>query len=184
MGDAANIALHHLGANKELKAMDDEEAESRASLLSIPSFQRFYSIWVEQEDALLSELKRAIETPRNEQEFARLVRRCYQHYLEAVDAKIRAAHEDVSYISTGAWKTPFEAGMMWVGGWRPSSAIVLAYSLMGIQMESELQQILEGIRLPSMAALSAKQLARSGNLCFILSVYTLFLVKYQFSFAF
>lgn len=144
----------------------DDEAESQALLLSIPSFNRFYTGWKEQEDALLNELKRAVEnsssvsSSTNEQELARLVRKCYQHYSEAVHAKIRAAHEDVSYITTGAWKTSFEASMMWMGGWRPTSAIVLVYSLMGIQMESELEQLLEGITLPSMAALSAKQLSR------------------------
>jgi len=158
MGDAANFAPRRA---KESTAMNDE-AESQATLLSIPSFQRFYSVWVEQEDALLLELKRAIESPGNEQDFARLVKKCYQHYSEAVHAKIRAAHEDVSYLTTGAWTTPFEAGMMWMGGWRPTSAVVLVYSLMGIQMESDFQQLLEGITLPSMAALSSKQLARSA----------------------
>ena len=159
-GDAATYNFRTLGA-KEPTAMD-QEAESQADHLSIPSFQKFYSIWLEEEDALLFELKSAVENPRNEQEFARLVRKCYQHYSEAVHAKVQAAHEDASYITTGAWKTPFEAGLMWMGGFRPTSAIVLAYSLMGIQMESELQRLLEGINLPSMASLSAKQLARSG----------------------
>ncbi|XP_024370995.1 uncharacterized protein [Physcomitrium patens] len=157
-GDAATFALHQSGV-KEPIAMDDE-AESRPPLLSIPSFQRFYNTWVQQEDNLLSELKRSLENPRNEQEFARLVRKCYQLYAEAAHAKIRAAHEDVSYITAGTWKTPFEAGMMWMGGWRPTAAIVLTYSLMGIQMESELERLLEGITLPSMATLSAKQLSR------------------------
>lgn len=161
MGDAANFNLHDLGG-KEPVAMDDEVESQAPHGLSIPSFQKFYSIWLEQEDALLFELKRAVENPRNEQEFARLVRKCYQHYAEAVHAKIRAAHEDASYITTGAWKTPFEAGLMWMGGWRPTTAIVLAYSLMGLQMEDELQRLLEGINLPSMASLTAKQLARSG----------------------
>lgn len=157
MGDASNNPKAKL-----LQAMDDG-AESRARLLSIPSFQRFYTTWLLQEDAMLVELKRAIEAPFDEPELARLVRKCYQHYSEAVHAKIRAAHEDASYLTTGAWKTPFEAGMMWMGGFRPSSAVVLAYSLMGIQMENDLQQLLEGIALPSMAALSAKQLARWVN---------------------
>lgn len=146
-------------------SMEDEvnEAESRPPpLMSIPSFERFYSIWVEEEDALLHDLKRALENLKNEQEIARLVRKCYQHYKEAVDAKIQAAQEDASYITAGAWKTPLEAGMMWMGGWRPTTAIVLAYSLMGIQVENELSQLLEGIKVPSMSALSAKQLTRLG----------------------
>jgi hypothetical protein len=141
--------------------MEEDEAESRPPpLMSIASFERFYSIWLEEEDALLHDLKRALENLQNEQEVARLVRKCYQHYKEAVDAKIQTAQEDASYITAGAWKTPLEAGMMWMGGWRPTTAIVLAYSLMGIHVENELSQLLEGIKVPSMSALSAKQLTR------------------------
>ena len=164
MGVAADFIPRDSGAKEPTAGHGmDEEAESEPRLMSIPSFQRFYSIWVEQEDALLFELKRALGNPRNEQEFARLVRKCYQHYSEAVHAKIGASHDDASYITTGAWKTPLEAGMMWMGGWRPTSAIILTYSLMGIHMESELNQLLEGINLPSMAALSSRQLARQAT---------------------
>lgn len=156
-----NDLMANIAHQARPKPMDDEEAESRPALLTIPSFTRFYSSWLAQEDDLLTELKAALDSDsKNEGEYARLVRKGYQLYSEAVHAKIRASHEDVAYMATGAWKTPFEAGLMWMGGWRPSSAIVLAYSLMGLEMESELQRLLEGVSLPSMAALSAKQLAR------------------------
>uniref|UniRef100_A0A7I4AG32 DOG1 domain-containing protein n=1 Tax=Physcomitrium patens TaxID=3218 RepID=A0A7I4AG32_PHYPA len=158
MGDAARLTLYPSKAKVPIDMGD--ETESKPSYLSIPSFRRFHNVWVGQEDALLSELKAALENPTTEQGFARLVRKCYQHFSEAVNAKIRASHEDVTYVTSGAWKTPLEAGLMWMGGWRPRTAIVLAYSLMGIQIENELQQLLEGIILQSMATLTAKQLAR------------------------
>lgn len=139
----------------------DEEAESTQPLMTIASFEKFYPIWIEEEDGLLHSLKKALEAPKNDLEIARVVQACYQHFSDGVDAKMQAAKEDASYIAAGAWKTPFEAGLMWMGGWRPSTAIVLAYSLMGMQVENELRKLLEGISVPSMAALSSKQLSRS-----------------------
>lgn len=160
IGDMTASVLLEPGANESTARGMDDEAESR-TLMSIPSFKKFHFIWVEQEDALLLELKKALEEHRDEQECAKLVKKCYDHYTEAAHAKVRAAHEDASYIATGAWKTPFEAGMMWMGGWRPTTAIVLVFSLIGLQIENELQRLLEGINVSSMAALSAKQLAKS-----------------------
>lgn len=163
IGDMTASVLLEPGANESTARGMDDEAESR-TLMSIPSFKKFHFIWVEQEDALLLELKKALEEHRDEQECAKLVKKCYDHYTEAAHAKVRAAHEDASYIATGAWKTPFEAGMMWMGGWRPTTAIVLVFSLIGLQIENELQRLLEGINVSSMAALSAKQLAKLNAL--------------------
>ena len=49
------------------------------------------------------------------------------------------------------------AGFIWLGGWRPAAAIMLAYSLMGMQIENELQSLLDGVEVPTMAALSHQQ---------------------------
>ena len=40
--------------------------------------------------------------------------------------------------------------------------MILAYSLMGMQVENELQSLLEGVDVPSLAALSYEQV-RYGN---------------------
>ncbi|CAM6091404.1 unnamed protein product [Calypogeia fissa] len=127
-------------------------------------FEQFYKEWLEQEKALLDPLRKLVESEKSTAEIANLVDACYTHYSKYVDAKIQAAREDVAYVAAGMWRTPLEAGFLWMGGWRPTTAIVLAYSLMGIQIENELRKLLDGIEVPSMAALSAKQLGKLNHM--------------------
>ncbi|KAH7291604.1 hypothetical protein KP509_29G023800 [Ceratopteris richardii] len=85
-----------------------------------------------------------------------LVQSCHSHYHMYMSKKIRLCKEDLSFVIAGMWRSPFEASFLWIGGWRPTTAIVLAYSLMGMQIEGKLQKLLQGIELPSMATLSQK----------------------------
>ncbi|KAJ7532787.1 hypothetical protein O6H91_13G020200 [Diphasiastrum complanatum] len=124
----------------------------------------YYDRWLEAQKASVSLLREALDQQKPEQELLPLVQTCYAQYKERVDAKIRAIQEDASLVASAAWKSPLEAGFLWVGGWRPTTAVVLAYSLMGMQIESELWKILEGMDVPSMAALSARQLLRLNSL--------------------
>ena len=52
------------------------------------------------------------------------------------------------------------ASFAWLGGWRPTMALMLGYSLMGMQMAESLPGLLEGGEVPSMAALSHAQVGR------------------------
>ncbi len=140
--------------------MDPDEAESQAHSMSIALFEQFYSRWVKEEESLVASLRKALENPNGELELSRLVKAGFESYSQVVEAKIQMAQEDATYIAAGAWKTPLEAGLMWMGGWRPSTAIVFAFSLMGMQIQMDFKKILEGIEVPSMAALSPKQLSR------------------------
>ncbi|KAH8936398.1 hypothetical protein BDL97_17G082300 [Sphagnum fallax] len=140
--------------------MDPDEAESQAHIMSIALFEQFYSRWVKEEESLVASLRKALENPNRERELSRLVKAGFESYSQVVEAKIQMAQEDATYIAAGAWKTPLEAGLMWMGGWRPSTAIVFAFSLMGMQIQMDFKKILEGIEVPSMAALSPKQLSR------------------------
>lgn len=123
------------------------------------AFEKFYIEWQEEMKFQFSALRDALQQSKTEEEIARLVQACYSHYIEYTKEKIKLCQEDVSFVVAGMWRTPLEAGFLWMGGWRPTTAVVLAYSLMGMQIESELQKLLQGVELPSMAALSAKQLS-------------------------
>jgi hypothetical protein len=140
--------------------MDPDEAESQAHIMSIALFEQLYSRWVKEEESLVASLRKALEIPNGDRELSRLVKAGFESYSQVVEAKIQVAQEDATYIAAGAWKTPLEAGLMWMGGWRPSTAIVFAFSLMGMQIQMDFKKILEGIEVPSMAALSSKQLSR------------------------
>lgn len=127
-------------------------------------FEQFYRKWLEEEKSILDPLRRLVDSQKSTAEIASLVEGCYSHYRKYVDAKIQAAREDVAYVAAGMWRNPLEAGFLWMGGWRPTAAMVLAYSLMGIQIENDLKKVLDGIEVTSMAALSAKQLGKISSM--------------------
>lgn len=59
-----------------------------------------------------------------------------------------------------------EASFMWLGGWRPTSALLLVYSLMGVHLEDEIRNFGFGIRADlttSSTVLSHRQLANLTN---------------------
>lgn len=61
--------------------------------------------------------------------------------------------------------TAMEASFMWLGGWRPSCALMLVYSLMGVQLCDEIRSFGLGIKkmVRSEAILSDKQLVSLRN---------------------
>lgn len=134
--------------------------------MSILTFEKFYVQWLEEMKRRFGRLRVALQQASigEEKEVAVLVQACHSHYCEYMDEKIKLCKEDASFVVAGMWRTPLEAGFLWMGGWRPTTAVVLAYSLMGMQIESELQKLLEGIELPTMAALSARQLSMLDSL--------------------
>ncbi|KAH7445947.1 hypothetical protein KP509_01G030100 [Ceratopteris richardii] len=129
--------------------------------MSISAFENFYTEWLEEMKHRFKRLRAALQQTSfvEEEGIFNLVQSCHSHYHMYMSEKIRLCKEDLSFVIAGMWRSPFEASFLWIGGWRPTTAIVLAYSLMGTQIEGELQKLLQGIELPSMAALSAKQLS-------------------------
>jgi len=61
--------------------------------------------------------------------------------------------------------TAMEATFTWLGGWRPSSAILLVYSLMGVQLEDEIRNFGYGLRdlTNTSAVLSHRQITNLTN---------------------
>lgn len=69
-------------------------------------------------------------------------------------------------LVSGGNATPLEASFMWLGGWRPTSALLLVYSLMGVQLENEILHFRDGVRgvlEKSSAILSERQLTNLKN---------------------
>ncbi|KAJ7515938.1 hypothetical protein O6H91_22G035100 [Diphasiastrum complanatum] len=117
------------------------------------------SLWIKEAKADIYCLREALQQQKSERALSPLVQLCCANYKKYVDANVDAIERDTTCMLLGTWKSPLEVGFLWMGGWRPTAAVVLVFSLMGIQMESELWKILEGIEVPSMATLSAKQLS-------------------------
>jgi len=69
-------------------------------------------------------------------------------------------------LVSGGNATPLETSFMWLGGWRPTSALLLVYSLMGVQLENEILHFRDGVRgvlETSSAILSERQLTNLKN---------------------
>lgn len=134
--------------------------------MTVLAFEKFYVQWLEEMKRRFGRLRVALQeaSVTDEDGVAVLVQACHSHYCDYMDEKIKLCKEDASFVVTGMWRTPLEAGFLWMGGWRPTTAVVLAYSLMGMQIESELQKLLDGIELPTMVALSARQLSMLDSL--------------------
>ncbi|KAJ7559420.1 hypothetical protein O6H91_04G084300 [Diphasiastrum complanatum] len=128
------------------------------------SFETFYSRWIKEEKNYVQDLRLALQQQKSQQDVSLLVQACHAHYQDYVNAKINAIQTDCLDVAAETWISPLEAGFLWMGGWRPTTGIILAYSLMGVQIESELHKLLEGIEVPSLAALSAKQLSCLNSL--------------------
>lgn len=64
--------------------------------------------------------------------------------------------------SAGRRHSSVEVAFLWLGSWRPTSAIVLVYSIMGIQINKETQRPVPNSNPPqqSVSLLSEKQLSQ------------------------
>lgn len=132
--------------------------------MSAVGFDSFYRTWLHDLQSLLSTLRDALQQSMPEDQIERLVGTCHSKYIEYVNTKIAVFQQDASFAVSSMRLNPLEAAFSWMGGWRPTSAVVLAYSLMGMQIERDLQKLLEGIEIPTMGALSATQLSMLDSL--------------------
>eukprot|EP00246_Nothoceros_aenigmaticus_P004480 TRINITY_DN1602_c0_g1_i1.p1 TRINITY_DN1602_c0_g1~~TRINITY_DN1602_c0_g1_i1.p1 ORF type:complete len:385 (-),score=31.28 TRINITY_DN1602_c0_g1_i1:502-1656(-) len=68
-------------------------------------------------------------------------------------------------IISGRMHSPLEAAFLWLGGWRPTAAVVLVYSIMGVQINEETQQPALGPEVfHCVPLLSERQLSRINSL--------------------
>ncbi|KAG0606158.1 hypothetical protein M758_9G118700 [Ceratodon purpureus] len=72
---------------------------------------------------------------------------------------------DLCFLFSGGSVTAIEASFMWLGGWRPSCAMMLVYSLMGVQLRDEIRSFGLGTEklVRSEAVLSDKQIVNLRN---------------------
>jgi hypothetical protein len=144
---------------------------------SIAAFEKFYSQWLNDMKARLRDLRTIVneqtsrshdpgdaamadsEAQQQQQHVWEMVRDVHARCREYMGEKRKLCREDASFVLAGMWRSHLEASFNWMGGWRPTAAIVLVYSLMGMHIEDELLRIIHGIELPTMGSLSATQLS-------------------------
>lgn len=94
-----------------------------------------------------------------------LLQKCVSLYMATINYNSSLDDEKIYIALTGGFVTSMEASFMWIGGWRPTTALLLVYSLMGVQLEDEIRNFGYGIRdtTNTSAVLSHRQLENLTN---------------------
>lgn len=129
------------------------------------SFQRFYEQWFVQLFHLLDQLKQALRyQPTTEEHQDQLVQKVMSHYFEYYRIKSLATKQDVLSVFSAPWSTSLERSLHWITGWRPTTAFHLVYTEASIRFESQIIDILRGLRNGDLGDLSPAQFRRVSEL--------------------
>ncbi|KAG9457200.1 hypothetical protein H6P81_001708 [Aristolochia fimbriata] len=126
-------------------------------------FDKFFACWIAEQDRYLDELLAASrggdDGPRDEARLRELVSTVLRHYELYYRNKAWSAKHNVTAMFSPSWTSTLEDSLLWVGGWRPSTAFHLLYSKSGIETETQIEALLRGVAAPDLGPLSAAQLA-------------------------
>ncbi|XP_073391596.1 protein DOG1-like 3 [Physcomitrium patens] len=91
--------------------------------------------------------------------------KCVSLYMADIHDHSLLENANVFLTISGARVTGMEASFMWLGGWRPSCALMLVYSLMGVQLHDQIRSFRNGISKlgRSESVLSDKQIVNLRN---------------------
>ncbi|KAH7677868.1 Transcription factor TGA like domain-containing protein [Dioscorea alata] len=130
-------------------------------------FSKFFECWLAEQDRDLQALREAAAEPAPGSEAAaeieelrlrQLIMRVMEHYEYYYKAKGQSAKRDVVAMFSPKWTSSTENLFIWVGGWRPSSAVHILYSKSGIQFELKMNEVISGMETRDLAGLSPEQL--------------------------
>nr|GEX72323.1 hypothetical protein [Tanacetum cinerariifolium] len=114
------------------------------------TFQRFFDRWLVELNTNLEHLVSAAdhyndndnEDIEDDSNLVQLVDNCVRHYDELYKTKSNGAKGDILCMFTPTWLTSLEYALLWIAGWRPTTAIHLFYSKSGLQLEAKLADLI------------------------------------------
>ncbi|XP_074311629.1 protein DOG1-like 3 [Silene latifolia] len=135
-------------------------------------FGHFFETWLGEQnrdlEALIAAVESKPESTQSQPEWTRsvseLVSRVMRHYENYYRVKSESVRNDVVHMMTPAWRSHLEDAFLWIGGWRPTMAFHLLYSIAGLQLEAGLSELLQGLSTDDLADLSPTQLDRIDEL--------------------
>ncbi|KAL9233370.1 hypothetical protein vseg_008383 [Gypsophila vaccaria] len=138
------------------------------------SFGKFFEMWLGEQNRDLEALVVAVKSkpestqPELRAEWIRsveeLVDRVMSHYEDYYRVKFESTKQDVVRMLSPTWRSHLEDTFLWVGGWRPSMAFHLLYSVAGFQVEAGLSELTRGFSTGDLADLSLSQLNQVNEL--------------------
>ncbi|KAL6554151.1 hypothetical protein OROMI_019824 [Orobanche minor] len=132
------------------------------------NFQRYHETWFDQLSQLVHQLSQAPTPPTTDEhrhQLQQLVQTVMSHYADYYRAKSAAAKIDVlAFFPAPPWTTALERSLLWVGGWRPTTAIHLIYTECSILFESHVVHFLRGHHTGDLGDISPAQFHRVSEL--------------------
>ncbi|KAK0602346.1 hypothetical protein LWI29_032519 [Acer saccharum] len=124
------------------------------------SFNKFYETWFDHLNQLVQQLSTAPKPPTTEEQHKHLddlVTQTMTHYAEYYRVKSESVERDVFNIFTAPWASTLERSLHWITGWRPTTVFHLVYTESSIMFESNIMDILRGLRTGDLGDLSPSQ---------------------------
>ncbi|GJV56161.1 DOG1-like protein 3 [Tanacetum coccineum] len=114
------------------------------------TFQWFFDRWLVELNTNLEHLVSATdhyndndnEDIKDDSNLVQLVDKCVRHYDELYKTKSDGAKGDILCMFNPAWLTSLDYTLLWIAGWRPTTAIHLFYSKSGLQLEAKLADLI------------------------------------------
>ncbi|PIA42170.1 hypothetical protein AQUCO_02100199v1, partial [Aquilegia coerulea] len=115
--------------------------------------------WVLQEQNDIDELLKGLKDDAEDEVKLRILAELnIKHNEEYCENRAILALDNAPSFFCPPWGSTFENSYLWLAGFRPSLLIQLLYTLSGAQIESHLEEFLQGIRKGDLGELSAEQL--------------------------
>ncbi|XP_071687726.1 protein DOG1-like 3 [Rutidosis leptorrhynchoides] len=108
------------------------------------NFHRFFDWWLGELNINLQHLISAANHQHNFEDdsvLLPLIDKVVGHYENYYKVKSNGAKRDVISMFAPTWLTSLENSLLWIAGWRPTTAIHLLYSKSGIQLEAKLADL-------------------------------------------
>ncbi|KAK4797054.1 hypothetical protein SAY86_029380 [Trapa natans] len=106
-----------------------------------------FNAWLTRQQQDLEELINGAASHANDPDKLRsLVEKDIHHFEEYREVRLQLFQQDALAFLCPAWCTTLENVLHWIGGYRPSMAIRLVYSLVGSELDAPFEQYLKGER--------------------------------------
>ncbi|KNA14763.1 hypothetical protein SOVF_104720 [Spinacia oleracea] len=148
----------------------------KESSVGTQDFGGFFKTWLLEQERGMEELRSAAKAHTDQSQngstliLSGLVARVLRGYENYYQVKSESVEQNVFQMLTPTWRSILEHAFLWIGGWRPTTAFHLLYTVVGLQVEAGLTELLtEGLTtiMPTccdLGDLSASQLTRVNEL--------------------
>ncbi|KAI3738990.1 hypothetical protein L2E82_29318 [Cichorium intybus] len=133
-------------------------------------FHKFFDSWLSELHTNLEQLVSAAnhhhddDNTEDDSDSYWLIDKAIEHYEEYYKSKSDGAKEDVLSMFMPPRLSTLEDSFLWVGGWRPTTAVQLLHSKSGIQIEARLADLVPRLNFRDLGDLTSNQMNQINEL--------------------